>query len=91
MCGFAVIVSFNIVITCAQSHSYPERAGIKEETLTVFMGELGQHLGFRQHDIFPVPLETLQYSTLLNYQTLGNECQCQHFVSSLYHLVYWHL
>lgn len=51
-------MSYNFVIASAQSHSYPERAGIKEETLTVFMGELGQYLGFRQCDIFTVPLET---------------------------------
>lgn len=29
------------------------------------------------------PWRLLQYSTLLNYQTLGNECQCQRPVSSL--------
>lgn len=31
VCGFAVTVNFNFVITCAQSHSYLERASVGED------------------------------------------------------------
>lgn len=58
VCGFAVTVRFNFAYTCAQSQSYPERADVEEEALTVFMGELGQYSGFHQCDIFTLPLET---------------------------------
>lgn len=62
-------VRFNFVITCAQSHSHPVRAGAEEEALTVFMAQLGQYLGLHQRDTFTLRLGTpaiLHPAELLN-------------------------
>lgn len=68
-CMWVCWVRFNFVITCAQSHSHPERAGAEEEALTVFMAQLGGYLGFHQRDTFTLPLGTpalLHPAKLLN-------------------------